>query len=162
MQLCVIRHGKAVGHGEAGGDFARALTDRGRRQAAYLGDRLLTRGPRPAGVIASPLVRAQETGSSIASALGLLLRTDDRLSTASDAGRILELIAELQYEVGGGPEAAAAIVGHNPTLSVLVDLLVHGIGGSQTELRTGQMAVIELREAEPGAGRLVLVDRLSD
>ncbi|TVQ62226.1 MAG: phosphohistidine phosphatase SixA [Phycisphaerales bacterium] len=157
MQLFIVRHGKAARHSDSGRDADRELTDRGHRQAAYLGDRLLVSDVRPGVIVASPLTRAQQTARPIAELLGLELRTDERLATGSTAGLMIDLIAEL-HDAG---EAAGAIVGHNPDLSLLAARLLGGGWGGSHELRTGQMVAVRLRgRVEPNAGELVGVERL--
>ena len=55
------------------------LTERGREQAQRLAERFVLDGTQAAVVVASPLKRAAETASIIASALGCSVNHDDRL-----------------------------------------------------------------------------------
>jgi broad specificity phosphatase PhoE len=63
------------------------LSDRGRRQAERVADRLRTE--RLAAVYSSPLIRARETAEVTAAALGLELRVTDRI-TELKTGRLRE------------------------------------------------------------------------
>jgi broad specificity phosphatase PhoE len=80
--LYLIRHGEAVVNvepiiGGMRGDTG--LTDRGRRQAELLEDRLRTEGLRADHLYVSTLPRALETGEYVARALQLPMQRDDEL-----------------------------------------------------------------------------------
>lgn len=123
------------------------------RQSRWLALELAGREPRVERVVSSPFERARGTAEPIAGALGLELELDERLEVGEPLSGVVALIESLM----GCP--AAAIVGHNPQLSDLVDLLAYGIGGGGADLRTGEAAVLELSDPV-GPGRAVLVDAL--
>ncbi len=80
--LYLIRHGEAVVNvkpiiGGMRGDIG--LTDRGRRQAQLLEERLLADGMRADHLYVSTLPRALETGEYVARALHLPIQRDDEL-----------------------------------------------------------------------------------
>ena len=66
MELLLIRHGKAEAHGHPQGDGARALVEKGHRQARLAGEFLVKHGLVPELVLSSPLVRARETAEGVA------------------------------------------------------------------------------------------------
>ena len=73
MDLILWRHAEAE---EGGPDLARALTGKGRKQAARVAEWLQQRLPAKFTLLASPAVRAQQT----AEALGVKIRTVERLA----------------------------------------------------------------------------------
>ena len=60
-RLILLRHGKAEADAPTGQDFDRALTGRGRRDAALVARELAEAGSAPDLVLVSPAVRAKET-----------------------------------------------------------------------------------------------------
>jgi phosphohistidine phosphatase len=145
----IIRHGKAERDSPSEADVDRALRDRGRRQAAWLGEQLAGREDRPRRLVSSPAVRARQTAEIVAEALGAEMEFDDRLLIDEPAGAVVDLLQELAAD---GAEAPVALFGHNPQFSVLAGALA----GAAISLRTGQAAAIELPAAiEPGAGKLI-------
>ena len=81
-ELILIRHGESVPNvqpvvGGMSGDPG--LTERGRRQAARLEERLRSEGLRADRLFASTLPRALETAEYVSRALGLPIETDDEL-----------------------------------------------------------------------------------
>ena len=153
MRLYLIRHGKAQRHGGSGRDEDRELVERGRAQARWLGERL-REGDRPPGMLlTSPAARALQTGVLIGEGLGLGVRVEERLGLGSSASAIVEVVSGLVSELGA--LGSAALVGHNPTMSLAVQALCLGpSGGDWVELRTGQAAVIDLADAAAASGVL--------
>ncbi|MHB8681947.1 MAG: SixA phosphatase family protein [Acidimicrobiales bacterium] len=160
-QTWVLRHAKAVPHRPD--DHARPLAPRGRRQCAQLAAELeaMAAGERPGLVLSSSAARARETAELVMAGLpGARLEVEDALYQA-DADDIVERLRRLDDELD-----SVVVVGHNPTLEYLVELLVdkddadgherlaHGLG-------TCALAVVSFAEADrwsqvvPGAGRLV-------
>lgn len=157
MRLYVIRHGKAERQSASGADRDRPLAERGLRQSRWLAAELARREPRVARIVSSPFDRARSTAEPIAGALGLDLDLDERLGVGEALSGVVSLIGSLMEW------PAVAVVGHNPQLSDLVDLLVHGVGVGDADLRTGQAAVLELPDqVGPGCAMLVEVLRLDD
>jgi len=151
MLLYILRHGKAEREAPTGRDEDRTLTERGRRQSAWIGAQLMQSPDPPALLISSPATRALETMRPVAEALGMDFLTDQRLLVGEAASKS---VAAIEAALQGGAESLL-IVGHNPTFSDLLRRLVSD--ESVDDLRTGEMAVVELdRRAEiVGAGRLV-------
>jgi phosphohistidine phosphatase len=146
--LIVLRHAKAE-HTLGMADPDRALTGRGRRDAAATGDWLRAQGPLPALVLCSPSRRTRQTLDG----LGL----DARVSSVSyeptiydnDADALLDLIRQTGEEV-----ETLLLVGHNPSCHQLVFELT---GSASDTFPTCALAVIELdggwADAWPGSGR---------
>ena len=160
MHLNVCRHAEAEPTSVTGRDFDRPLTREGRLQARYLA-RVLSQaspGERPRKIVASPAVRTMQTAQAIADELGMSITTVDDLLPACPAGQALSVLDRQ------GPDAPVLLVGHNPTVSSIVSILLHGPSAglciSGPALRTGQMATIEIdRECSPGEGRLIDLHR---
>ena len=128
MLVFLVRHA----HAEPGDpDELRELSERGRREAEAVAERLATHETPPALVVTSPLTRARQTAARIAAATGAEVRPDERLGPGATA-------AELRAVVGeeAGPVAA---VGHQPDCSEIARELT----GSDPGFPTG--GAFELR-----------------
>ena len=115
MELILWRHCDA----EAGvPDESRALTPRGRAEAARMAEWLRERLPPGCRVLVSPAVRARQT----AEALGLPFETISDVAPGASAGDVLR--------VAGWPDAAATtlVVGHEPTLGRVAARLLDEAG----------------------------------
>ena len=105
MELILWRHAEAE-DAATGGDLARALTKRGRKQAERMGEWLRTRICDEWLVLSSPAKRAVQT----AEGLGLPFEQRDALAPDASAAAILR---EAGWPDGKRP---VVIVGHQPTL----------------------------------------------
>lgn len=136
-RLYLVRHGIAVPHGDP--DFAdddRPLTDKGRSHAKQVGKGLRRLGVEPTRILTSPLPRARETAEIVADALklGEILEDADALRAENDAASIRDWLNTVEGE-------SLMLVGHNPSLSNLVGLLITGEHGLPlVELRKGGVA----------------------
>lgn len=113
MDLILWRHADA----EDGRDDAkRALTPKGRKQAARMAHWLAQHLPRDYAVLASPALRTQQT----AAALGARVATRTELGLGATPDSILH--------AAGWPSArhAVVIVGHQPTLGMTAARLLTG------------------------------------
>jgi phosphohistidine phosphatase len=151
LTLWVLRHAEAAsGSPPGGGDRARPLTARGRRDATALGRRLAA-GPgvfgtavarTPAGggtgegaaagslsaampevVVCSPAVRTRQTAELVAAGLDDVPIVPDERLLGGDEGTVLQAV----HEVAGTP-AGVAVVGHNPTVFALTWALLDAPG----------------------------------
>ena len=157
-QLVVIRHAKA---GEAPRDIDRPLAERGRRDAAAIGDWLRKQGITPDRAVVSPALRAMQTWSGAAAKLEHPPEPliDERIYDNS-MDLLLDIVAETPDNV-----RSLALVGHNPAFEALANELddERGDADARREMRaafpTSAVAVFEL--AEPwsdvtvGAGTLM-------
>jgi phosphohistidine phosphatase len=129
VRLYLVRHAEAAA-GEP--DELRPLTVQGREQARALGERLRAEDARPEIVLTSPLLRARETGSELARALGAETEPDERLSP----GATLE---DVRAAVAGRGEHVV-VVGHQPDCSQIAAALT----GSEPAFPPAGLAVLEL------------------
>ena len=137
IRFYLVRHGIAVPHGDPDhADDDRPLTDRGRAHMRQVGRGLRRLGVKPDRILTSPLPRARETAEIVAGALNLAhsLETADELRVGHDAASIRDWLQTIS-------EDRPMLVGHNPSLSDLVGLLITGEPGLPlVELRKGGVA----------------------
>ena len=137
MNLILLRHGKAEDH-NPGGDYARALVERGREQARKQGRLLKGAGLLPDIVLTSPLLRARQTADEFCEAAGIPgpviqgwiasgMNTDQALT---------ELAAFKDFR-------RVMIVGHEPDFSqFLIDVL--GVSVGDIEMKKGAIACLRI------------------
>jgi phosphohistidine phosphatase len=142
-RLLVIRHAKAGQDGAT--DAERPLTEKGARHAAEVGAWLAGRGLAADHALVSSARRAVETWDALARGAGWEVEPDvaQALYTA-EPETALDLVRET------GEATTVALVGHNPTLGSMAQLLDDGEGDDDagTELATrgfptGAVAVFE-------------------
>jgi phosphohistidine phosphatase len=120
--IVVMRHAKAEPSGPS--DFDRPLAPRGRDDAAAAGAWLASQSVAPDAAIVSAAVRTQATWSALASGAGWSLApTLDRGLYSAGPETALDLVRALSDEV-----ATVVMVGHNPTMAYLANLLDDGDG----------------------------------
>ena len=145
MVLYLFRHGIAGPAPMGQGDAARTLTPEGidqlKRQAAafqrvgFQVDRL----------VASPLVRTQQTAALLAPAFGVSPETDTVLKPGCTFDDAAELLAR-------SPQTdRVMLVGHQPDLGRLVRRLT----GSNARVRPATLAVIDVQVMRPSGGLLL-------
>ena len=103
MRLLLVRHADAL---PGTPDELRPLTAEGRAAAHALGARLAGGGIRPAAILTSPLLRARETGDTLAAALGCACEPSEALAPGATADGVRRAVA------GRGETVIA--VGHQP------------------------------------------------
>ena len=141
-RLLLIRHAKA---GSAGSDAERPLTDEGARSAEATGAWLAGEGMRPDHALVSAARRAAETWQAVCRSAGWELEPElSQALYSAEPDTALDLVRE------AGEVGTLALVGHNPTLGSLAQLLDDGDGEPEpaTELATagfpaGAVAVFE-------------------
>ena len=142
-ELYVLRHGIAVPHGTPDvPEDERPLTAKGRKRMRQIGRGLHRLDLEPDRIISSPLPRAWQTAEIVASELELSDRLEaaDALRADRDAAAIRDWLLTLQ-------EPRLMIVGHNPTLSTLLGLLVTGRPDLPLcELKKGGIAALSTRD----------------
>jgi phosphohistidine phosphatase len=132
-RLVVVRHSKAEQSGDT--DHARRLLDRGRDDAGSVGRWLAGQGVVPDHVLVSAAPRARETWEAIAAGAGWDVEPvfDEGLYTAG-TDTALDLLRQAP------PDAATVVVvGHNPTMGHLAQLLDDGGGDpdASSEMASG-------------------------
>ncbi|TQV61708.1 MAG: phosphohistidine phosphatase SixA [Halothiobacillaceae bacterium] len=154
MQLILIRHAPAGDRVEwaltGQPDDERPLTKKGSAKMRDVAQGLARIFAKPRRVFSSPLLRARQTADILLEAY---------------AGGDVELAPDLEPEAD--PQAtlrwlktlknpqSVALVGHEPHLSSLLALLVHGDADLETmPFRKGGVAILEIDDLHPGAARL--------
>jgi phosphohistidine phosphatase len=143
-QLVVMRHAKAEPGGET--DHARELAQRGWEDALEAGRWLADRGLIPDGALVSSARRAVSTWLAVAEGGSFEAQTtySDSLHNAGPE-TALDLMRETADEV-----RALVVIGHNPTIAYLAQLLDDGTGDEKARREmsagfpTGALAVFEL------------------
>jgi phosphohistidine phosphatase len=108
--LILMRHAKAVGHGDAPSDKERALVQRGRDDAASAGAALRAARFPIATALVSSARRTAETYHHVAP---LLDKCEPRF-----LDELYETTPPRIWELAGGPlnSGAVLVIGHNPTI----------------------------------------------
>lgn len=137
MELVVLRHGTAEDH-HPGGDFERALIEKGRRQARDAATLLQSSGLLPDIVLTSPLVRARQTAEEFCETAGIPAPiVQPWLAAGMSAQTALgELVGFREFE-------RVAIVGHEPDLSELIQWTL-GAHGNGIEMKKGAIACVRV------------------
>jgi phosphohistidine phosphatase len=139
--LILLRHSKAVRPHEAPDDYARGLTERGRREAAEAGAAIAALGVTPGLGLVSPAKRTRETWELASAVMPWRPRT-----MLSDALYGAEAEDIWKAAIAADPmEAGVIVVGHNPGLGDLAALLVR-------EAHTRSKAARSLSEHLPTSG----------
>jgi phosphohistidine phosphatase len=111
--IWILRHAKAAPEG-AGGDSARPLTGRGRRQADAVREHieaLKKTGELPSLVLCSPAVRALQTAERVTPAIPDARLEIERVLYTEGAPGVLSWLRDMDPD-----EESLMLVGHNPTL----------------------------------------------
>ncbi|KRB73940.1 hypothetical protein ASE01_18225 [Nocardioides sp. Root190] len=121
-RLVIIRHAKAEPF--APSDVERVLADRGRTEGRLLGQWLAGEGIVPDTALVSYAARTRETWEVVAAGAGWSLEPsyDGSLYDTDEEGA-LDLLRVLPDDA-----TTAVVVGHNPTMGMLVQLLDDGEG----------------------------------
>jgi len=123
-RLVVMRHSKAESWGDS--DQGRTLEPRGREDAAAAGRWLAARGFVPDHALVSTSVRTRETWEAVAEAAGWESEPDfDTGLYAAGPEAALDLIREVPAHA-----TDVIVIGHNPTIAYLAQLLDDGSGNA--------------------------------
>lgn len=156
-RLTLIRHAKAVKGDPTLADFDRPLNERGERDAAKMGKRLVKHKLRPDLIISSPARRALSTAVLIAEEIGYprdAIVTDEDIY-AAELATLVQVIQRIDNAY-----QHVILCGHNPGFLLLCRYLV---GPQIDELPTcavvsADVAVDAWDHLGHGSGRLVLFD----
>lgn len=150
-ELLILRHGHANDVGE-GGDKARELKDKGKRDAQRIGVWMAQKDLLPDRVVASPAKRAVRTAEKAMKAAGLwggVVVPDDRVHENTDEA-LLDAIHATSAEV-----RRLLLVGHNPGLEIIVAALAENV----VRLRPATLVHLgfdgEWPDLGPGGARIV-------
>ncbi|WP_435743685.1 SixA phosphatase family protein [Nocardioides sp. SYSU DS0663] len=120
--LVLVRHAKA--EDTAASDAERRLTDRGAGDAADAGRWLAARGVTPDHALVSAAARTTATWQAMAAAAGWRLEADvDRGLYSAGPETVIDLLRAVPTDA-----RTAVVVGHNPTIASLAQLLDDGEG----------------------------------
>jgi phosphohistidine phosphatase len=148
VRLLIIRHAVAVERGTPGiADDDRPLTPAGEQKFRKVARGLAEVAPRPDAILSSPLPRAWRTAEIAAAAFGKVV---PEKTTALVGGSLADLARAL---VGYPPDAAVALVGHEPHLSFVLAELLGSRTPERLAFRKGGAALVEVpgRLAEGGS-----------
>jgi phosphohistidine phosphatase len=129
--LVVVRHAKSD-WGQGLPDEERPLNERGRRDAPAVGRWLVEHVERLDLAICSTATRARQTWGLAGDGLATETRYDERVYAAGPRD-LMSVLDELGDDIG-----TAALVGHNPGLTELVETL----SNERVELKTSAVAVL--------------------
>jgi phosphohistidine phosphatase len=138
MDLFILRHGKAGKSSDDPDDAARALTREGKDEIKQVAGWMKAQKFRFGIIATSPLERALETATVIASVLGQkdTLVTWDELAPGGDPDTVCYRAAQQ------GDDAMVLIVGHEPGLSLLISRIISGDLSSSIVISKGGLAKI--------------------
>ena len=146
MRLLIVRHAEAVPVTTAGvPDRDRPLTRHGEYIFRAAARGLARRLPAPDLLLASPLLRAQQTAAILAAAWAGIAVTPEVALASGSVEAIVAALADHETET-------IALVGHEPTVSALLAELV---GGEARGFSPGAAALVETASVAPAAGRLL-------
>jgi len=160
MRLLVIRHAIAEDReafaATGRDDASRPLTNGGKRKMRRAARGLRGLVPSIDALVASPLVRAQETAEIVRGAYRM-----DRTDTAAELEPQRSL-DEVMVGLERFQSDVVAIVGHEPQLSRLITYLLAGIDRSSVQLKKGGACLLEFDgRARANAGELLWAVRPS-
>jgi len=122
--LILLRHAKSDWRAGASDDHERPLNARGQRAAAVVGVYLNQEGLAPDLVLTSTAARARETGDWVLQHAGFTVTPRaERSLYLADPGRILGVLRQ-----AGGQHRRILLIGHNPGLQDLVEMLAEHAG----------------------------------
>lgn len=120
--LYLMRHAKSDHTDGSLSDFDRPLNERGKHDAAEMGNRLVNKNLSPAVIISSPAKRALKTAKIISRALGkkeseIQLEFDVYEATIQN---LLHVIRNINDDA-----KSAILFGHNPAFTGIIGYLTH-------------------------------------
>jgi phosphohistidine phosphatase len=148
--LYLARHAKSSWDDMRLSDFERPLNKRGERDAPMMAEILKAKGVAPQLILSSPALRAKRTANIYHDAIGGILQFDRRIYEASPMSLLYLAQETLQHH------DTLMIVGHNPALTELVNLL-----GDTPIYNLPTAAVVGLAfddEIAPGKGKTILYE----
>jgi phosphohistidine phosphatase len=151
-----MRHAKA--EASAASDFARDLTDRGRRQSRAAGARMADQSLVPELVLVSSAARARSTCREVLAGIGagleIAVRVLDSLYRADADDVLAACAAEVPAET-----VTVLVIGHNPTVAETAGLLQHDADRVELSFPTAAYAAfsvdVDWPDLRPGAATLL-------
>jgi phosphohistidine phosphatase len=145
MYLLLMRHAKSSWDEAGLKDYDRPLSNRGRRDAPKMGQFLKNSGYKPDLIISSPAKRAMETTGLVAESAGV---EKDRIEWNDDfyfssVNSYLESISRVNSGIN-----KLLLVGHNPLMEELLDLIIVGKDSGSFIFPTAAVACIEVQNRQ--------------
>jgi len=119
LTLYLLRHAKSGWDNPSLEDFHRPLSDRGRREAQWVGELLRTRGISPSRIVCSTAQRTRETLAGVVPALAREASIDITRRLYEAPPERLLTIAREQLAT----DDSVMLIGHNPGLEDFASLL---------------------------------------
>ena len=139
MRIVLVRHADAVSEGPGLPDEHRYLSPAGRTQSRELGALLAEANIVVGAAIASPLVRAVQTAEILLGSIGWsgALEASARVAPGGSTRQTAAYLAERAEKL----HRALVVVGHEPSISALAELL--GGGERVSAFHKAEAALIE-------------------
>ena len=150
MKLLLVRHAAAVPSGTPGvPDDERPLTSEGAAKFRVAAKGLARIARRPDVLLTSPLPRARATADIAAQAFK---RIEPTVEPALAHGSVDQILTAL----GRRPsDATIALVGHEPTLSMILARLLGAADSERLAFKKGGAALVDLPDGPSAGGQLV-------
>ncbi len=116
--LFIIRHAETEWGSKTNLDFDRELTSKGKEDANWAGKVMSHYCPKPDLFISSSAIRAKSTANAISKFIRNEIVDFDKEIYDADLGKIVDIVGKTESKV-----KSLVLVGHNPTLTQLVDRL---------------------------------------
>jgi phosphohistidine phosphatase len=150
VKLLLVRHAAAVPSGTPGvPDDERPLTPEGASKFRVAAKGLARIARRPDVLLTSPLPRARATAEIAARAFK---RIEPTVEPALAHGSVDEVMTALGKRP---PNATIALVGHEPTLSMILARLLGAADGERLAFKKGGAALVDLPDGPSAGGQLV-------
>jgi phosphohistidine phosphatase len=150
VKLLLVRHAAAVPSGTPGvPDDERPLTPEGASKFRVAAKGLARIARRPDVLLTSPLPRARATAEIAARAFK---RIEPTVEPALAHGSVDEIMTALGKRP---PNATIALVGHEPTLSMILARLLGAADGERLAFKKGGAALVDLPDGPSAGGQLV-------
>ena len=149
MNIYILRHGLAD-KGDASTlrtDRRRPLTDEGEKKVRKIAKAMKAMELSFDLVLSSPFLRAKQTADVVVEVLKARqhLELAEELAVGANPKRILERLARRKP-----PAENVLLVGHEPSLSSLLSLLLSGSPALRVELKKGGLAKLSVPSLKPG------------
>lgn len=140
--LVIVRHAHALPAYVAGvdSDAQRPLSNEGRQKAALTAERLNTLGIKPARILSSPLLRAQQTAAVLAEVLHAPAEEAAELNGLKDEQDVCDFLREQMEHAD-----CILAVGHNPNVTYVTHLLA----GQVRTFYPASFAVLDMTGTSP-------------
>ncbi|MDB5431180.1 MAG: phosphohistidine phosphatase [Caulobacter sp.] len=124
-RLIVMRHAKAERRAESGRDFDRALSERGRQDAAIMGQVLAKAGLSPDVAVVSPAQRTLDTWAAVSAAFPGVRSEGERTLYNAAANTLRDAV-----DKAGETAGVVLLIAHNPGVHELTVSLLREGGAS--------------------------------